>query len=220
MFNTVFSAGIDAKSFILVMVAGAVLGIVMSLVFMYKNRHTSSFAIALALIPITVAIVIMMVNGNIGAGVAVAGAFALIRFRSIPGSAKEIAAIFIQMAIGISLGMGYIMVSAAFAVIAAVLVLVLTGINFGKMRCMNKVLKITLPENYDFDGLFDDIFKKYTKSAVLDKVKSTNMGTLYDLTYTVELLNDCKIKPFLDEIRTRNGNLNVSISSISEEQML
>lgn len=220
MFNSVFSAGITAQGFFITMGTAVVLGIIMAMVLLIKSRHTSSFALTLAVLPMAVTLVIMMVNGNIGAGVAVAGAFALVRFRSVPGTAREIAAIFIQMTIGLVLGMGYVVVAIMFAVMAAVVVAALALTNFGGMNRTQKVLKITMPENYNFEGMFDDLFDKYTKSVSLDKVKTTNMGTLYELTYVIELASNNVPKAFLDEIRTRNGNLNVSIGNISDELSL
>ena len=156
-----------------------------------------------------VQIVIMMVNGNIGAGVAVAGAFGLIRFRSAPGSAKEIGLVFLATAIGLATGMGYVAIAAVFFAVIALFLLVLTAVGFGAGAADERELKITIPENLDYDGLFDDLFAQYTRSAELERVKTANMGTLYELSYKIVLRDTKGTKAFLDALRTRNGNLNI-----------
>ena len=177
--------------------------------FRSKGSCSQSFVLTLVVLPALVQIVIMMVNGNIGAGVAVAGAFGLIRFRSAPGSAKEIGLVFLATAIGLATGMGYIWVAAAFFVIITVFYLLLMQAGFGAGAADERDLKITIPESLDYEGLFDDLFRKYTRSAELARVKTTNMGTLYELSYKIVLLDAGATKEFLDEIRTRNGNLTI-----------
>ncbi|MBD9253646.1 DUF4956 domain-containing protein [bacterium] len=176
---------------------------------MYRSRTTQSFAVTLAILPAVVQLVIMLVNGNLGAGVAVAGAFSLVRFRSAPGTAKEIGALFLAMAIGLATGMGYVGLAVIAFVIIAAMMLLLTAVNFGGANEHERELKITIPESLDYDGLFDDLFEKYTKSCVLERVKTSNMGTLYELTYRVILPDGNAPKAFLDELRCRNGNLNI-----------
>ncbi|MBO4914144.1 MAG: DUF4956 domain-containing protein [Oscillospiraceae bacterium] len=177
---------------------------------MFKSKYSQSFVITLAMLPAMVQVIIMLVNGNIGAGVAVAGAFGLIRFRSAPGSAKEIGMVFLATAIGLATGMGYVALAAAFFAIMAVYALALTAFRFGAGREDERELKITIPENLDYDGLFDDIFEKYTGEAELERVKTTNMGTLYELSYKIVLTDAHSCKAFMDELRTRNGNLNIT----------
>ena len=153
--------------------------------------------------------VILLVNGNVGAGVAVAGAFSLVRFRSAPGTAREIGVIFLAMAIGLAAGMGYIGLAVLFFVIVAAVTLLLTRFNFGGSKRSERILRITIPENLDYEGLFDDLFQKYAENCSLEKVKTSNMGTMYELQYRIAL-KDAKIpKAFFDEIRCRNGNLNI-----------
>lgn len=195
------------------------LGVLTALVFTYKTKHTSSLAMSLAIMPAAVALVIMMVNGNIGAGIAVAGAFTLVRFRSVPGTAKEVAGLFVAMAIGLACGMGYVAVAGVFFVVMAVFVLVLSTVQFGEDKGSSKQLKITIPENLDYDGLFDDLFEKYTKSSELQRIKTTNMGTLYELTYDVTLNNAGDTKAFLDELRCRNGNLNIVLGRVADKEL-
>ncbi|MCR5351602.1 MAG: DUF4956 domain-containing protein [Bacteroidales bacterium] len=176
---------------------------------MYRSRYTGSFVLTLALLPAMVQLVIMMVNGNIGAGVAVAGAFSLIRFRSAPGSAKEIGLVFLATDIGLATGMGYVAAASVFFVVIAAFALLLTLSGFGAGDSDERELKITIPENLDYDGLFDDLFEQYTCRAELDRIRVTNMGTLYELSYKVVLRDSVGTKVFLDELRTRNGNLNI-----------
>ena len=210
MLNSITSAGMTTWPFLLCILLAVVLGIGTAIVFSFKARNSASMALTLSIMPAAIAIVIMMVNGNVGAGVAVAGAFTLVRFRSVPGTAREIAAIFMDMAVGLAGGMGHIWIAILFFVIMAVLVIALTLFGFGE-RSGNQQLKITIPENLDYNDLFDDLFKKYTSSWELVRVRTTNMGTLYELCYDVVLKDEKKTKAFMDEIRCRNGNLNITL---------
>jgi uncharacterized membrane protein YhiD involved in acid resistance len=217
--NSVIAGGVTVGGFLICLFSAIALGVLTALVFTYKTKHTSSLAMSLAIMPAAVALVIMMVNGNIGAGVAVAGAFTLVRFRSVPGTAKEVAGLFVAMAIGLACGMGYVAVAGVFFVVMAVFVLVLSTVQFGEDKGSSKQLKITIPENLDYDGLFDDLFEKYTKSSELQRIKTTNMGTLYELTYDVTLNNDGDTKAFLDELRCRNGNLNIVLGRVADKEL-
>ena len=203
MLNSILGSELTLVSFLICTAVSLLLGVGTALVSMYRSRTTQSFAVTLAILPAVVQLVIMLVNGNLGAGVAVAGAFGLVRFRSAPGTAKEIGALFLAMAIDLATGMGYVWL----AVMAFVL---LTAVNFGGADEHKRVLRITIPESLDYDGLFDNLFEKYTKSCVLERVKTSNMGTLYELTYRVTLPDDHAPKAFLDELRCRNGNLNIT----------
>lgn len=209
MLNTVIENSMTFGAFVVCEAAALVLGLLTALVFSYKSRQSSSLMLSLAVLPAVVTLVIMMVNGNIGAGLAVAGTFALVRFRSAPGSAKEITGLFFGVAIGLACGMGYVGIAVLFFVIVAVYVLVLVALGFGEGAANKRRLKITIPENLDFDGIFDDLFEQYTKSCELIKVKTTNMGTLYELTYEIILKDSSKTKAFIDDLRCRNGNLTV-----------
>jgi uncharacterized membrane protein YhiD involved in acid resistance len=217
--NSVIAGGVTVGGFLICLFSAIALGVLTALVFTYKTKHTSSLAMSLAIMPAAVALVIMMVNGNIGAGVAVAGAFTLVRFRSVPGTAKEVAGLFVAMAIGLACGMGYVAVAGVFFVVMAVFVLVLSTVQFGEDKGSSKQLKITIPENLDYDGLFDDLFEKYTKSSELQRIKTTNMGTLYELTYDVTLNNAGDTKAFLDELRCRNGNLNIVLGRVADKEL-
>ena len=209
MLDSIIQTQITAQVFALCTAASLALGLGTALLCMYKSRYTQSFIITLAVLPAVVQVVIMLVNGNIGTGVAVAGTFSLVRFRSAPGTAREIGMIFLAMAIGLATGMGYVALAVFFFLIMALFVLVLTSLHFGGGDEHERELKITIPETLDYDGLFDDLFEKYTRSARLERVKTTNMGTLYELHYRVVLKTERIPKEFLDELRCRNGNLNI-----------
>jgi uncharacterized membrane protein YhiD involved in acid resistance len=200
--------------------ASIVLGVALALLYMYKNKYTQSFVVTLAMLPVVVQLVITLVNGNLGAGVAVAGTFSLVRFRSAPGTAKEIIMIFLAMAIGLATGMGYALLAVIFFVISALFLLVLTLSNFGAGKENERELKITIAESLDYEGLFDDLLDKYTSSYELDKVKTSNMGTLYELQYRVVLKDDGVPKEFMDALRCRNGNLNISCGRIAVKEAL
>ncbi len=220
MFTSIISDAITLPALLICLITAMVLGSLNAMVFLHKTRHSSGFALTLAIMPMAIAVVIMMVNGNIGTGVAVAGAFALVRFRSIPGSAKEIAAIFTDMAMGLALGMGYIGVAVIFFLFVGAFTLLLTKLGFGALSPAQKQLRITIPEGFDYNGLFDDVFATYCEGAELTKVKTANMGTLFELTYNIRLSEDAIPKAFLDELRARNGNLTIQISDYSEKEML
>ena len=210
MLDTIFTGSqITASNFLMCTGLALLLGIGTALLCMYKNKYSQSFALTLAMLPAMVAVVIMLVNGNIGAGVAVAGGFSLVRFRSAAGTAREIGMIFLAMTLGLALGMGYIGLAAVFFLVMGAFTLLLTSVQFGGRKEGERTLKITIPENLDYEGLFDDLFGLYTDSCELDKVKTTNMGTLYELTYRIVLKDVAKTKEFLDEIRCRNGNLTI-----------
>lgn len=213
MLNTLFASVLGAEltltTFLLCTVTSLVLGFGLACVARFRSHTTQSFAVTLAILPAVVQLVILLVNGNIGAGVAVAGAFSLVRFRSAPGTAREIGVLFLAMALGLATGMGYLLLAVlAFVILSAVLLL-LTATNFGRGGAAERVLKITIPESLDYDGLFDDLFAEFTTAHSLTSVKTSNMGTLYELHYHITLPEDRVPKAFLDALRCRNGNLNI-----------
>lgn len=190
--------------------ASLLMGFGVALTYMYKNTYTKSFVVTLVLLPAMVQLVIMVVNGNLGAGVAVMGAFSLVRFRSIPGSAREISSIFFAMAVGLAAGMGYLAVAFLFLALIGLVTMLLNTFHFGETKKMEKELKIILPENLNYAGLFDDLFEQYTNGSTLLRVKTTNMGSLYELQYKIVLKNQDQEKAFIDDLRCRNGNLNIT----------
>ena len=209
MLNSIIGSPITLGSFLACILAAFVLGILAALVFSVGNKYTSSWKISIALLPAVVSVVIMMVNGNLGAGLAVAGTFALTRFRSMPGSAKEVTGLFFAVSLGLICGMGYIGIAVIFFVVMSAVVLVLTKIRFGEADSAVRTLRITIPENLDYDEIFDDLFKEYTRYHEMVRIKTTNMGTLFELTYDVILKDPNTSKQFIDELRCRNGNLNI-----------
>lgn len=210
MLNSILGTELTLTSFLICTGVSLLLGMGTALVAGYRSRSTQSLAITLAILPAVVQAVIMLVNGSIGAGIAVAGAFSLVRFRSAPGTAREIAAIFLAMAIGLATGMGYVGLAVLLFLILAGAMLALTALRFGQKEDAGRILKITIPEDLDYDGLFDDLFERYTTAHTLEKVKTTNMGTLYELRYRITLRQEPVPKVFLDELRCRNGNLNIT----------
>ena len=214
MLDSILTSGLTLPTFLICTAASLILGLLTALVCMYRQRCSRGFAVTLAILPAMVQMVILLVNGNIGAGVAVAGAFSLVRFRSVPGTAREIGAI------GLATGMGYVALAAIFFVIVAAALLALTAMSFGDRSPRERLLKITIPENLDYDGLFDDIFRQYTSSHTLERVKTTNMGTLYELQYHITLKEAQVPKAFLDALRCRNGNLNILCSREMQKETL
>lgn len=219
MLQTTFSsiynaAGITLGNFLLLVAVALALGALMAAVYCFRSQHSRSFVVTLALLPATVAVVIMLVNGNLGAGVAVAGTFSLVRFRSTPGTAREITAIFLAMAVGLACGMGYPVFALLFAVIMCVMSLLYTLTNFGGKPggALRRVLRITVPEDLDYPTVFDDLFERYTSAFILTEVKTTNLGSLNRLTYEVTLKTPGTEKEFIDDLRCRNGNLEISMS--------
>lgn len=219
IFNSIITVPISFPQFIACICTALVLGVLGSMTFFYRKFHTGSLAVTLALLPGAVTVVIMLVNGNVGAGLAVAGTFALVRFRSAPGTARDITGIFFAVGIGLACGMGYLLLAVCFFVIFSAAVILLTLTHFGEGGAIRQ-LKITIPENLDYEGLFDDIFAKYTNHCELIRVRTTNMGTLFELTYSVNLKNPNISKQFMDELRCRNGNLNIICGREIEKDLI
>ena len=211
VFDTELTTVIAPADFLLCVGASLLIGLLLCAMTMWRAKSSGSFVITLALLPAVVCVVIMMVNGNVGTGVAVAGAFSLIRFRSAPGSAREIGAIFIAMGTGLIAGMGYLGYAALFALILGGATMLYTAVHLGE-GARNKTLRITIPENLDYTGVFDPVLQKYTTDYTLKHVKTSNMGSLFKLTYDLTLRDPGKEKALIDELRLRNGNLEISMS--------
>lgn len=214
LFDTDLTAVISVTDFLLCLGVSLVIGILMAFAYMYRTRYTKSFVVTLALLPAVVCVVIMMVNGNVGTGVAVAGAFSLVRFRSVPGTAKEICTLFLAMGAGLIAGMGYLGFAVLFTVVMCIMFVLYNHLDFGtkKNAATFKTFTITIPEDLDYSGIFDDIFSEFTTSHDLVRVKSTNMGSMFKLTYNVMLRDVTREKEMLDKIRCRNGNLEITVS--------
>ena len=188
-----------------------ILGIIVSLVHKLTTKTTPNFLLTVAVLPVLVEAVIMLINGNLGTSLAVAGAFSLIRFRSMPGNSKEIITVFWSMAIGLACGMGYVLYAAMMTIIVAILIIIANKI-FSKLEDKSRrKLKVVIPENLDYSEVFDDIFSKYTDKVELQKVKTTNMGSTFELTYMVTIKSNINEKSFLDDIRVRYANMLVML---------
>lgn len=213
-FDDGITSRVSIQSFLTCIGVALIIGIFLALVYTFKSKYTKSFVLTLSMLPAVVCVVIMMVNGNVGAGVAVAGAFNLVRFRSVPGSAKDIGTIFLAMCAGLVVGMGYYGYALVFTGVLGGFMLLCSALGLGtkSKATAERVLRITIPEDLDYTEVFDDLFESFTSSHEIQRVKTTNMGSMFRLTYTVKLKDIKDEKKFIDEIRCRNGNLEVSMS--------
>jgi len=214
LFDTDMTAVISVTDFLLCIGCALLLGLILAFGHMFRSRYTKSFVLTLALLPAVVCVVIMMVNGNVGAGVAVAGAFSLVRFRSVPGTAKEITMLFLAMGAGLISGMGYIGYAFLFAIIMCALAVLYNRLDFGAKRnaAIYKTLHITIPEDLDYTGVFEGVLSEYARSYELVNVKTTNMGSMFRLTYNLTLRDVEREKEMIDKLRCRNGNLEITVS--------
>ena len=214
LFDSDLVSVISVTDFLLCLGFSLVLGLIMAFAYMYRTRYTKSFVVTLALLPAVVCVVIMLVNGNVGTGVAVAGAFSLVRFRSVPGTAKEICTLFLAMGAGLIAGMGYLGFAVFFTVVMCIMFVLYNRLDFGTKKNSEtfKTFAIVIPEDLDYSGIFDDIFAEYTLSHDLVRVKSTNMGSMFKLTYNVMLKDVTREKEMIDKLRCRNGNLEITVS--------
>lgn len=214
LFDTDMTQVISVSHFLLCLVWALLLGLLLAGASIYRTQYSRSFVMTLAMLPAAVCIVIMMVNGNVGAGVAVAGAFNLVRFRSVPGNAREIAILFLAMGAGLICGMGYLGFALLFTVLMCAVCMLYTRFDFGAARTAARyqTLTITIPENLDYTGVFDDIFARYTTTYELTHAKTVDMGSLFRLTYSIVLRDAAQEKQFVDELRCRNGNLEIALS--------
>ena len=200
---------------IVAMAAALIFGLVISLTYMgtHKNKYQQSFAITLTMLPIILTVIILFVGSNVARAFSLAGTLSIIRFRSAPGDPEDIGYIFFDIAAGLACGVGLYGYGALFVLF----MIVISKIKFGKPNTTAKNLKITIPENLDYEGIFDEIIKKYSKDYTLQKVRTTDFGSLYELTYSVNMNKDADEKKFIDELRCRNGNLNIVLSLAATE---
>lgn len=222
-FNSIFdttSSSLDIKSIMICSSVAVLLGLVIAFTHMKTSKTSKNFLVTLTILPLLVQVVMIMVNGSLGTSIAILGAFSLIRFRSIAGNSKEISSVFFAMAIGLALGMGHIFFAAVITAIVVVIIVVLSKTNIFDLSSQPQTLQITVPEDLDYTGAFRDIFKKYASSAELVSSKTTNMGSLYQLTYDVVLKKTTNEKEFIDAIRVKNSNLKVLLSHISRENSI
>ena len=212
MFSSILGTEVTIINFSICLVSAFILGLIVAYMHMKTSKSNVNFATTLAVLPMLVAMVILLVNGNVGTGVAVAGAFSLIRFRSIPGNSREIMNVFFSMAIGLAVGTGYVAFAALFTVVVSLISWGLVKIHFGENETEEKILKILVPEDLDYTDAFNDEFDEYLIEKDLVKSKTTNMGSLYELTYKVKMKKGTNEKDFIDKIRVKNGNLKVLLS--------
>lgn len=220
MFDSIYSSTVTPSQFFIMTAVALAAGFLYSWIMSFRIRSTKRFFIVTALIPFVVAAVITFVNGNIGAGVAIGGAFSLIRFRSAQGSADEIAAILVAMGAGIAFGMGYIGYGIVILLALSVLFFLLNFVPLFEHKKMaaDQLLRVTIPESLEYNGTFDDIFAHYLKKVENAGVKTTGMGSMFRLSYKVQMKDPKEEKAFIDELRTKNGNLEVALLPYTEMQ--
>lgn len=215
MFSSIFttsSTGLDITTALICAGVALILGIAIAITHLKTSQTTKGFLITLAVLPLLVMAVMIMINGNLGTSIAILGAFSLIRFRSIQGRAKDLLSVFFAMMVGLALGMGHILFATVISIVAIIAIVSLSYTHFLEPDQNERVLKIVIPEDLDYDDVFDETFKKYTSYARLVRMKTVNMGSLYKLTYDIKLKPGTKEKDFLDEIRVKNCNLKVLLS--------
>ena len=230
MFETTFSSlyadtgsvmsSVTTVEFLICSLFSIVLGVAVAAIYMFRHKHSKNFVVTLALLPLIVQMVITLVNGNLGAGIAVMGVFNLVRFRSIPGSAKDIASVFLAMAIGLATGMGYIYLAVLFTIIVAIVNIVFVVSPLGNTSNPDMTLRVTVPEDLEFSGMFDDVLGRYANDYSLNKVQTTNMGSLYQLEYRVNLKDLSQVKAMMDELRCLNGNLKIALCYAETKESL
>lgn len=217
MLQSILSSTGDSFTFvnaIIIMFASIILGLVISSVYLFTHRkqiNEQNFCLTLVMLPVIIAIIILLIGNNVARAFSLAGAFSIIRFRSAPGDAKDISYIFFTLAVGLACGMGYITYAILFTIILCLLMLVLSVIQFGQTKEHPMQLKVTVPEHLNYQDLLDDLLEEYTLSWTLERVKTREFGSLFEVNYRIQLKNQKAQKEFLDQVRCRNGNLNVAL---------
>lgn len=211
LFNST-SSSVELWAILVCTLVSIILGVIVAYTHKKTSKYSKNFLITLAILPVLVQTVMIMVNGNLGTSVAIVGAFSLVRFRSIPGTSKEILSVFFAMAIGLATGMGHVFFACIMTILVSLAIILFNKIKFFDLNPNTKMLKIVIPENLDYTNMFDDIFDKFVKEKKLEKVKMTNMGSLFELSYRITFKNDINEKEFIDELRVRNGNLKIILS--------
>lgn len=200
------------------MAAAIILGFVISFTYIKTGAYSKNFCRTLVIMPVLISAVMILVNGNLGTSVAVLGAFSLVRFRSLQGTSRDISFILFTMTIGLATSMGYIKFAVILTVAICAIIFFLAGVNYGEKKSLEKELRITIPENLDYNGIFDDIFSKYLKKVTLVSVKTTNLGSMYEICYSINLYDEKQEKEMIDEIRCKNGNLNIVCGRLNYSQ--
>ena len=208
---------------LIIITSSILLGIVISLAYLKthkKDGYIPSFIISLIMLPTIISIIILLVGNNVARAFSLSGAFSIIRFRSTPGDTKDISYIFFTLAVGLASGMGYVGYAVIFTIILCAVMIILDGLNFAMPKSKAMVLKITVPEDLNFEGVFDEILNTNTTSWNMVKVRTRDFGALYELNYSIHLKNDVNQKKFIDSLRVRNGNLNISLTSCGSEDKI
>ena len=212
IFENTITSSIELSSLLICSGISIILGFIIAITHKYTSKYSKNFLITITLLPILVEAVMLMVNGNLGTSIAIMGAFSLVRFRSIPGTSKEILIVFFAMAVGLATGMGQIWFAIILTLIGCFIIVILNNTKLFEKKQGEKYLTILIPENLDYSDVFNDIFEEYTKMVSLEKTKTTNMGSLFELEYKVVLKSNIKEKDFIDKLRTRNSNLKIALS--------
>lgn len=219
MFESIFQSTantttISAIIAILTILQSLVLGVIISFTYIKtkkKDGYSQNFAVTLIFLPIIVSAIILLIGSNVARAFSLAGAFSIIRFRSTPGDSKDISYVLFTMAVGLAIGCGSYIYSVFFTLSICIIMIVLNKVNFGAIKEKNETLKITIPEDLDYEGAFDDIFSNFTSFYELNKVKLIDLGSLFELTYSIKFKEKVSQKEFIDELRCRNGNLNIRL---------
>lgn len=215
MFNSIFDStttGLSITTGLICAGVALLLGVIIAITHMKTSQTTKGFLTTLATLPLLVMAVMIMINGNLGTSIAILGAFSLIRFRSIQGRAKDLLSVFFAMVVGLACGMGHVLFAVVITIISVIAIVFFTYTHFLEPNKKQRVLKIMVPEDLDYEEVFDEIFAKYTSRVDLVQMKTMNMGSLYKLTYDITMKSGVKEKEFLDEIRVKNCNLKVLLS--------
>lgn len=220
MFESVINGKLSITSALICILSSVILGLIISIVHMKTSKYSKNYIITLAIIPLLVSTIMIMVNGNLGTGVAIVGAFSLVRFRSMPGNSKEIISVFFAMTIGIAIGMGQVFFALLITLVTSLMILLFHLTKFASDKNKYKTLDIVVPETLDYDNMFTDILKKYTHKYELIRIKTTNLGSLYELRYDITIKNETNEKELIDELRVRNGNLKVCIHKLENGEVL
>lgn len=220
MFNSILTDTLTPLTFGICLGSAFILGLVVAILHAKTARPNRNFVMTLAILPMLVAMAILLVNGNLGTSVATLGVFSLVRFRSIPGNSRAILDVFFAMAIGLAVGTGYIVFAALFTVVVSLIIATLHVLRFGEHGRTEQRLIVLVPEDIDYTTIFDDTFNKYATRATLERSKTTNMGSLFELTYSVDLKPHTNEKEFIDQLRVKNGNLKIALShALADEEL-
>lgn len=223
MLTSIFSNSTESVELLPILISSVcsiILGVVISLTHKFTSKYNKSFLCSIAVLPLLVQTIIIMVNGNLGTSVAILGAFSLVRFRSLPGNSKEIVSVFFAMTVGLATGMGQLLFAGIITLLGCIALITFNKVSIFNPKKEEKILKITIPENLDYTAIFDDVFAKYVDTYEMEEVKTTNMGSLFDIKYKVVLKKNIAEKEFIDELRVRNGNMKIILSHPIEENNL